>query len=98
LRRQGETLKQILQDHAKERERADIIIMGLREDMKVLNGRILALTEGKKEQAEPPEMRDQEKPKQDTPEGPEQEYKFTFGDRLWLFKEDVKRVLNKKIF
>ena len=102
---QRETLNRLLQDHAKERERADIIIMGLREDMKVLNGRILALTEGKKEKAEPPETRDQEKPKQDTPGPPDkpeeqkpEEYNFTFGDRVYFLKEDIKRILNKKIF
>jgi DNA-binding MarR family transcriptional regulator len=92
IERQGDTIKQILQDHAKERERTDIIIMQLRADIMKL------LPEGKQEQGKPPEDKDQEKAKQDTPEKPEQEYKFTFGDRLWLFKEDVKRVLNKKIF
>ena len=105
LERQGETLKQMLQDHSKEREekarereRADIIIMGLREDVKNLNNKIFLLTEGKQDQGEPPEKQDQEKPKQDTPGPPEPEYKFTFGDRLWLLGQDIKRVLNKRIF
>ncbi|MDX9798296.1 MAG: MerR family transcriptional regulator [Bacteroidales bacterium] len=103
IERQGDTLKQILQDHAKERERTDIIIMQLRADIMKL------LPEGKQEQGKSPEKQEQEKPpekpKQDTPEPPDkpegqkpEEYNFTFGDRLWLFKEDVKRILNKKIF
>jgi len=105
LERQGETLKQMLQDYAKEREerarereRADIIIMGLREDVKNLNNKIFLLTEGKQDPGEPPEKQDQEKPKQDTPGPPEPEYKFTFADRLWLLGQDIKRVLNKRIF
>jgi|LSQX01.1.fsa_nt_gb DNA-binding transcriptional MerR regulator len=103
IERQGDTLNQILQDHAKERERTDIIIMQLRADIMKL------LPEGKQEQGKPPEEQDQEKPpekpKQDTPEPPDksgeqkpEEYKFTFGDRIWLFKEDVRRILNKRIF
>jgi len=99
IERQGDTLKQILQDHAKERERTDIIIMQLRADIMKL------LPEGKQEQDKPTEKQEQEKPKQDTPESPDkpeeqkpEEYQFTFWDRLWLLKEDVKRILNKKIF
>ena len=99
IERQGDTIKQMLQDHAKERERTDIIIMQLRADIMKL------LPEGKQEQGKSPEEQEQEKPKQDTPEPPgkpegqkPEEYNFTFGDRLWLFKEDVKRILNKKIF
>ncbi len=102
---QRETLNRFLQDHAKERERADTIIMSLKGDITELNNRLFLLTEGKKEQTEPPEDTGQEKPKQETPESPDkpeeqkpEECQFTFGDRLWLFKEDVKRILNKKIF
>lgn len=98
LERQGDTIKQMLQDHAKERERADTIIMSLKGDVKQLNDRLFLLTEGKQDRAEPPEEQDQEKPKQDTPETPEQEYKFTFGDRVYLIGQDIKRILNKKIF
>ena len=105
LEGQRETLNRMLQDHAKERERADTIIMSLKGDITELNNRLFLLTEGKKEQTEPPEDTGQEKPKQETPESPDkpeeqkpEECQFTFGDRLWLFKEDVKRILNKKIF
>jgi hypothetical protein len=98
IERQGDVIKQVLQDtakereaYAKERERNDIILMQLRAD-------IMKLLPEKKEQAEPPEeQKDQEKPKQDTPEKPE-EYKFTFADKMYFLKEDIKRILNKKIF
>ena len=110
---QRETLNRLLQDHAKERERADLIIMQLRQDVKQLNDKIMLLTEGKKEQAEPPDLTtEQAKTEQaeipgkaaESPEGTTkqaaimEQYRFTVGDRVYLMKEDIKRILQKKIF
>jgi len=110
LARQGETLKQMLQDYAKEREerarereRADTIIMSLKQDVSELNNRLFLLAEGKQEQGKPPEEQDQEQPKQDTTEPPEdtgkpEQYRFTWTDRVYFLLEDLKRILNKRIF
>jgi len=96
---QRETLNRLLQDHAKERERADLIIMQLRQDVKQLNDKIMLLTEGKKEQAEPPDLTtEQAKTEQPETPGKAEEYRFTVGDRVYFLKEDIKRILNKRIF
>ena len=103
---QRETLNRLLQDHAKERERADLIIMQLRGDVKLLNDKIMLLAEGPKEQAEPPEeTTKQVKTEQPGPEAVAtkqaaraEEYRFTVGDRFYFLKQDIKRILNKKIF
>jgi len=96
LEAQRDTLNRVLQDHAKERERADTIIMRLREDVKGLNDKLFLLTEGKKEEPGKEGADIQGKPP-DTPGTPE-DIRFTFGDRLWFLKEDIKRILHKKIF
>jgi hypothetical protein len=103
---QRETLNRLLQDHAKERERADLIIMQLRGDVKQLNDKIMLLTEGGKEQAEPPDLTTKQvKTEQPGPEAVAtkqaaraEEYRFTVGDRFYFLKQDIKRILNKKIF
>ncbi len=96
---QRETLNRLLQDHAKERERADTIIMQLRGDVKLLNDKIMLLAEGPKEQAEPPEeTTKQVKTEQPETPGKAEEYRFTVGDRVYFLKEDIKRILNKRIF
>ena len=97
IERQGETLRQILQDHAKERERADTIIMGLRNDMHLLNERIFLLTEGKEQEPEtPPETPGQvvdetlqENPRQETPPGDSEYMRVTVFERLWLWKQGI---------
>lgn len=95
IRRQGETIDRLIEKEREERLRADTIIGTLTRDVKQLNDRLFLLTEGKKEQAEPPE----ETTKQGKTEqpGPE-EYRFTFGDRVYLLKQDIKKILNKRIF
>jgi len=106
LERQGDTIRQMLEDYgkerdnrAKERERADIIIMGLREDIKVLNGRVLALTEGKREQGKPPDTETPGKPAEPPEDtGKPEEIRFTWTDKVYFLLEDIKRILNKKIF
>lgn len=98
LEGQRDTLHRVLQDHAEERKRADTLIAMLRGDVKNLNDKLFLLTEGEKEQ--PPETTP-EKPSQDkTPETPgkPEDIKFTFADRLWFIGQDIKRILNKKIF
>ena len=97
LEAQRETLNRVLQDHAKEREkhaeereRADILILRLREDIRGLNEKVFLLTEGKKEEPGNEGPGTVDKPP-DTPE----DIRFTFSDRLWLWKEDVKRFLNR---
>jgi len=87
IERQGDTIKQMLQDHAEERKRTDTIIMQLRADIMRL------LPAGKAAPGNAPEVQDQGK----TETGPA-EYKFTLSDRLWLFWQDVKKVLNKRLW
>lgn len=90
-----ETLNQVLQDNAKERERTAVIIMQLRGDIRTLNDKLL--TAGKGEPGtEKPEA--QEPGKEEPPESPKEDIRFTFGDRIFFLKEDIKRVLHKKIF
>ncbi len=94
IERQGETINSLILSHKEERQRSDTLIAMLRGDVKALNDKLFLLTEGKQDRAEPPEMRDKEKPPEKKPE----EIRFTFGDRVYLMKEDIKRILNKKIF
>jgi len=110
--RQAETIDKIIETHNKEKERTDAIIMSLTRNISQLNERLFLLTEGKLERVEHPQERDQEQPKQDQPaepEGPKQatpdqpitqaeDYKWTFGDRLWLAKERIREILKKRIF
>jgi hypothetical protein len=93
-----DTLNRVLQDHAEERKRADTIIMQLRNDIQGLNDKLFLLTEGKKEEPGKEEAgADIQGKPPDTPGTPE-DIRFTFGDRLWFLKEDIKRILHKKIF
>jgi len=104
LEAQRDTLNRILQDHAKERERADILIMQLRGDVKGLNEKLFLLTEGKQQEKEtPPETPGEVVDKQAQEKAPEtqekqEEITFTFSERVWLLGQDLKRILNKKIF
>jgi len=60
---------------------------------------LFLLTEGEQKQGKPPEeTTKQVKTEQPETPGKAEEYRFTVGDRVYFLKEDIKRILNKRIF